>query len=219
MRTRLLVTLALSACFFGCAKNATSIEIESICANPDPTPGCLYSDKCDIGELSKIWVDLALSEQSISLGRAYLVIPMQVQNQLIDDTDASSGHTNTHDAVITEARLSYEATGFNLNDVVAHIGSDWISAATTQIVFVPIIPKNVGDAMITSGVFGATTLEVTVKLRLAGHYKDETSFETAEHAVYVDVINGGFAYPACPTAGTTMYGCPQLGQVGSVKCL
>lgn len=218
MKTRLLVMMmALPGGIFGCAKNATSISIESICANPAPTPGCTYSDTCDLGELSKIWVDLALSERQVYLGEAYLVVPIQVENHLKDNSDESSGHTNTNDAVISEARLTYQSSAFNASDVVAHIGSDWIPTEGTQIVFVPLIPSAVGDAMVASGGFGTTPIEVTIKLRLAGHYKDETSFETAEHMVYVDVYGSGTPVYSC-TSGD-LYGCPQLGQVGSMACL
>jgi len=189
MKTRaFLLALPLLA-LAACADNRASVQVQAVCSATDD---CTFAETCDTQALGNPIIDTARTK--------VLDLPLQVENQLPDNTNRAIGKTNTNDAHIDEAVVEYQGayTGravLEMNAVVFASGS--------SVIFVQIIPSVVGTALGAPG----TPREVLANLKLRGYYDDGTRFETGEFPVAIKVCTTGCA----PTCTSGIY-CPHAGQ-------
>src|SRR5512138_259986 len=94
MNLRVLATGVLAALLGGCADNNVSVQLFQICVPPTDPTVCEFPAECAAGWGGEVVLDLAYSE--------HLYVPIQVNNQLANNRDTSTGRGNTHDANITE---------------------------------------------------------------------------------------------------------------------
>lgn len=176
----------------GCRDNGASIQIQAICSATDD---CVFADTCDM---------VALGNPTIAADRTtMLTLPLQLENQLPDNSDKNTYRVNTNDAHIDEVAVEYEGayTGS------AEFGSGGtIYASGTSVVLVDIVPHSIGSQL--AGPAWPEYSALLAKLRLRGYYDNGSRFETAEYPVAINVCSGANCAPTC-TSG--LY-CPRPGQ-------
>jgi hypothetical protein len=199
MRTR-LVLVSLAAAALACTvENDASIQVRQVCDYPKPGSCVFSSGKCDQIIMDPPWIDL--------LARAELVLPIQWDNNLPDNSDASSGRLNTNVARVESYKMSYSASGLSIPDVeVAVVGAAVDTGASTvdDVLVMPFA--------ITNMLLAATPVTVLVEVRAKGHLAGGTSFETAPLRVPVVVFasQAATAYQAALacTTGQVPKTCP-----------
>ncbi|HEU4383077.1 MAG TPA: hypothetical protein VFR85_06165 [Anaeromyxobacteraceae bacterium] len=207
MKTRILPLLALAGALFGCVQeNHASPEFTGICANPAPSDtGCSYAATCEQYALFNYYYD--------PFAAADLEVPIEMRNQLADNSDPSSGRINTNDAVIQQFNFEYLIGG---NTPVLTASEDvnfTLPAASSKTAIVPVIPASLNGLMRT---LPAGTAFV-VAVRAAGRYADERYFETGPFRVPAGVAT--YSPPLICTAPDFLAACPKIGQSGSYACL
>ena len=206
MKTRIPPLLALAA-LLGCIQeNHASPEFMGICTNPAPDKsGCLYSPTCDSYALFTYVYDPAATPD--------LLVPIEMRNQLADNSDPTSGRVNTNDAVIQQFNFEY-LIGSNTPVLTASENvSVVLPAATTKTALVPVIPASLNATM--SALPAGT--QFVVNVRAAGRYADERYFETGPFRVPAGLIT--YSPPLTCTAPDQLEACPQRGQSGSYACV
>ena len=207
MKTRIPPLLALATALFGCvAENHASPEFMGICTNPAPdASGCLYSPTCDSYALFTYVYDPAAIPD--------LLVPIEMRNQLADNSDPTSGRVNTNDAVIQQFNFEY-LIGSNTPVLTASENvSVVLPAATTKTALVPVIPASLNATM--SALPAGT--QFVVNVRAAGRYADERYFETGPFRVPAGLLT--YSPPLTCTLPDQLEACPQKGQSGSYACV
>lgn len=205
MKTRILPLVAFSAALCACPQeNHVGPEFLGICANPAPdAEGCSYSPTCDQIALFNYHYDPTVASE--------LLVPIELFNQLADNSDPSSGRLNTNDAVIQQWRFEYVyggvmvATGAANQTLVVPAGSHTVG-------LVPVIP-----AELNAWAAGMPPGDIVVNVRAAGRYADERYFESGPFRVVTGVIS--YAPPISCTAPEILLACPQVGQSGTYGCV
>lgn len=187
MKTR-LAALALASVALACADNGASIQPFAICSPPDSATECSFESTCDMVHMGPLAMDPGLPSMSVFL---------QVNNQLPNNEDLSAGRLNTNDAYVTEYEVEWEGA--------ATIGT---VVGKTQAV-VPAGGSTVVALLLQRPAAGG---QVVAKLRLKGHYADESEFETA--AYETPLIVGAVPPPVCPTGEVLKGTCG--GSVGQI---
>jgi hypothetical protein len=212
MNARTLIALLLAATAAGCVGNYAPVVISTSCFPPTPTDNglCSYPATCDSVWLGNFAVDAAFTP----VGGTPLVWPLQLENQR-SDNGAREGGTNTASAYVTGFKLKFGAAGAGIPEVSVAWNTQLIQPSGSTVMVVPVVPAAARAA------FAAlpNPSEVHVDIRATGHYGDGSSFETAAYKTVVDVLNGGYLVPICPTATPTYVGsCPQEGQSSVPLC-
>ena len=205
MKTRIPPLLALAGALCGCPQeNHAGPEFFAICSNPEPTPGCLYPAACEQIALFNYAYDPTVAPD--------LLVPIEMNNPLLDNSDPSSGRVNTNDAVIQQWRLEYLAGGISVA-TAAYDQTQVVPAASHTVALVPVIPVslNLWAQGLPSGA------ELVVNVRAAGRYLDERYFETGPFRVPVSI--GTYSAPLNCTPPDELRACPQVGQTGSYACV
>ena len=204
MKNRILPLVALAAVLCGCPQeNHVGPEFLAICANPEPdTGGCIYSSTCDAIALFNYQYDPAVAPD--------LLVPIEIFNQLVDNSDPSSGRLNTNDAVIQQWRFEYWYGGVMVNTAAAN-QTLVVPASSHAVGLVPVIP-----AELNGWASAMPPGDIVVDVRAAGRYADERYFETGPFRVPVGVTT---YVPYFCTAPDVLRACPQIGQSGTYACV
>lgn len=184
----LLPVLALGAC----RDNGASVQIQSVCAF---NSACTFAGgKCETVALGNPVIDTSVT--------GVLVLVLQLENQLTDNTNVDLRRLNTNDAHVDRVEIEY---GGLLGGKVTLGAQGFIPAANTGLVWIEIIPATVGDALPTPPAF-PNFASLTANVRFSGYLDDGTRFETAQFPLSIDVTTGG------GTATCTTGYCPKSGQ-------
>ncbi|ABS24904.1 hypothetical protein [Anaeromyxobacter sp. Fw109-5] len=187
MKTR-LATLALASVALACADNGASLQPFAICSPPDSATECVFDDACETVHMGPLMMDPGLASMSVFL---------QVNNQLPNNEDLSAGRLNTNDAYVTEYEVEWEGPA-TIGDVVGQTQAMVPAGGSTIVGLLLQRPAAAG--------------QVVAKLRLKGHYADQSEFETA--AYETPLIVGAVPPPVCPTGELLKGTCG--GSVGQV---
>jgi hypothetical protein len=223
MNARLIAALSLAAvAATGCVPNDASVRIHGLCSIPDT---CLFPPECEAIWIGKIRFDPFPG--TTSRGEPVdgsLVWPVQFDNQLEPNNDATAGRVDTHTAWIESYVISYSTSVASLADVEIPISSHPVPPAGASTGIIPIVPASV-SAFLTSAVTGLADLTAEVKAK--GRYADGSSFETGPFTVVVEIspndlsLEGSDAHcqdlTGSPTS-TYAGACPQPGQTAQFFC-
>jgi hypothetical protein len=182
MKTR-LAALALATLALACADNGASLEPFAICSPPEDE--CVFSSECDMQFIGTLALDTSVSSQ--------LWIFIQVNNQLPNNADLSAGRVNTNDAFVTEYEVEYQGAGGGSS--MGRVPSSVVPASGSAVISVFLQPPAVAGG-------------VLAKLRLKGHYTDQSDFETAEFEIPITVCQGCLGPVGCPVGEVLTSVCP-----------
>ena len=194
MKTRalLLALPALALALGGCRDNRASISIHGVCAPPTST--CTFSGKCDAFYLGMATIDTNVS------AAGELMLPIEVENQLQDNTNTQEFHTNSNDAHVDEVIVTYD--GLALPQAV--IGAQQlIPTGSTAVVAATIIPASAATLAALKTYATATGREMTATVKFGGYWDDGSRWETGEFPLPVVVCAG--CVGSCANPGAT---CP-----------
>jgi hypothetical protein len=228
MKTRAFTLLFAASLATGCVDNDASVLIDAACFPPAPEDGqCVVSDSCELFLTGIPFVDLKTTGNSF-------VLPIQLQNQLADNANASSSSTNTHIAFVDELRFTYRAPGVAattdrdgdgdvdpddaipallLEDVPAPMTSFSIDPGGTAVAWLELIAPGFGDTLVPWD-----ARRVTVEVSAAGHYNSGRSFETGPFQIIADMCRGCAPVVSPCALGELYFACPQPGQTSSFAC-
>jgi len=227
MKTRILPLIALAAALCGCPhENEASVQWFAVCFPPAPdstSGGCIFPSSCEAVALGTFYAYVDSIYEAVA--------PIEIRNQLPDNTDLTSGRLNTNVAYIEQFRLEFGGTA---------LPDEWVDTNVTvptdgsTVALVPLLPPNTTFFLTTllGGPGQPTFTHLMVSVRAAGRFADERTFVTGPFKVPVDVYDA----PPCPppVAGSVCYSppdcdpvlagiqaplaCPQLGQSAIVTC-
>ena len=103
MKIRTLAVAALAASLSACSSEFSGINIYETCAPPDPdsTSGqCLYPATCDATLASTPTLDVSTAQLDFRL-------PVQVNNDLVDNSSPTDGRINTNNATVQSWEITY----------------------------------------------------------------------------------------------------------------
>jgi len=167
MNTR---ALALAAVLAGSSLGActssnesVSVAFSAICAL---TENCAFSAECEAQYIGDYVFDRTIATQ--------YWLPIQVNNQLLDNSDESIGRVNTNDAHITSLEITYQ--GFSLASSTMPV-SYRVPAAGSTTVGVYVVPPQV----IVPGALARTQAVAHVVAK--GYFEHGGSFETGAFPV------------------------------------
>jgi hypothetical protein len=214
MTTRTLAAVALAAALSGCSAEFAPVAIFAICSPPDPdtTSGaCLYPATCDANLAGSPRLDVSTAQVDFRL-------PVQINNSLVDNSNAADGRINTNDAFITSLEMTY--TGASVNPVTVDVAIT-VAAAGSSGALLTLIPQAYFAALTPPP---NTTTTVLVNVRGHGKLTSQDSFTTAWFQVPVIICGGCLQGDFCP--GKIMASCPGAalgatspGQTASVVCI
>lgn len=204
MRTP-LAPLALAAALVaaGCADKAQdSVEIVGLCALPDD---CKFnSGGCSDFYLGRPVVDVALASS--------LQVVLDVRSQVTPNPNTGSGGTNTHDAQIQTASISYDfvnaptGLGGTTMQTVGHVPAGKESVVVVDLVTEEAMTRLKGLSVPAFNAAVPNYWDVVANVTLKGVYQDNSKFETGTFSQTFRVCNG--CLPACPGIVT----CPPGGE-------
>jgi hypothetical protein len=219
MKTAQRLLLALPLLLSACVEQKVPIFFFGICAPPEDAVKCAFSETCD--QLLIAPRPSVVTQVQIGAAPAFtnqLVLPLQLNNQLVDNTDLEAGRTNTHDAIVESYELTFSGT--ITAGKVTYPANGVVPAEGTTVLIVPVIPT-IALAEIQAGMAAATTTEVPVVVDVVakGRLGDGSTFETGTYQVSVDVFDAVFTGYACQDPTEVVLGvCPNVGQTASVSC-
>jgi hypothetical protein len=185
-----VLALAAGVGFFGCAENHGSITMRAICV---PTDDCMFSSQCDAQYIGFPTLDVGTSDSMWLL--------VEVANQLPNNADEAAFRTNTNDAIVTSAVVSYERVALPR----VTVGSTFLVPADgSAVISVEAIPGRLGAGPILAALAPtAAPVEILAKIRLRGHYVHGGEFETGEFPVAIRICTGCLGVqcggaPTCP---------------------
>jgi hypothetical protein len=229
MKTRAFTLLFAASLATGCVDNDASVLIDAVCYPPEPQNGqCVVSNSCDLFLTGIPFVDLKATGNSF-------VLPIQFQNQLPDNANASAGSTNTNIAFVDELRFTYRGPpiiaatdqdgdgdvdaddhkpALLLEEVTAPMTSFSIGPGGTAVAWMELIAPTVGNTLVP-----IQERRVTIEVSAAGHYNHGGSFETGPFQLVADMCRGCLPPAATPCAVGEIYtACPQPGQTSNFTC-
>jgi hypothetical protein len=232
MKTRAIILLLAALPIGACrVDDMTSVQVAAVCLPPDDVAACTFAGDCGKTE----WIGVTRLDRRIS-SRLHLIV--QANNQLTNNADTSAGRGNSHDAYVTDMEVEYDAP-VSIPPWRAPIGPYHVPAnGNSAISMFPIDFATPGalsaSAAIANAVPANGQYRLVANVRLLGKYQDETTFETAEFPVAVDVCDGclfdglfigsitapSFDCDPVTTGQQHFIACPRLGQApASVDCV
>jgi hypothetical protein len=215
MTSRLAPLLLALLALVGCVKdNGASIEIFETCfpPAPDTNGGCSWPATCTATPLGTYVIDVG--------GTDYLFLGIQVNNNLPNNADASSGRLNTNDVFIDTFTVDYEVSGVSGVSVPSISGptqiQNTVPAGGDGVVGVDLLrldPTTLAalNTAVAGLPAGETSFRIVATMRLHGVLGDTSKFETAPRKFGVDVCVGCMGVPACGS-GKVAAACPQFFQ-------
>jgi hypothetical protein len=158
---RLLVLLAAVAAA-GCAPDRASLEVAAICGMPDT---CKFNATCDTVYAGMIYYN--------STGARPLNLPIQLDNQLLNNGNPGTSRVNTNDAHITGYRMEYGPGG--PASITVDSGHEVIPAGGSSLVFI--------NALYNGAPFGRYTASVV----FIGYFDNGREFELEPWPMGVEV--------------------------------
>ncbi len=218
---RTLAVLAALVGAAGCASNHGSVEIFALCAPPDAA-SCGEDGACTAYLASPRPYFYTAWQDSGGLAHANeLQMFVQINNQMPQNGDVTSGRVNTNDFSIDTYRLSFTAPGVSLPEM-DYPASGTVPANGIASPVIPLIPYPIAAALAAGlsaqGITGAVPASVTVHVKVKGHLEDGSAYETAEHDFAVDVYNDTFLGYPCPLGKVVTGVCPNVGQTSTWTC-
>jgi hypothetical protein len=213
-RTILIPALVCVASIVSCGRSDHgSVLLSALCANPTPNQdGCEFS----AGSCNRVNADGFLNVD-LAVTQGTLLAPIQIDNLRLDNSDVTTGRTNTNTAIIERFDMRYDVPGVKLSASFAQTAT--VPTGGSTVVVVALIPPSAGATI--AGAIGAGPANAVIHVKAHGRYADDTQFDTAEYAVPAIVINGGSTPFACTgtNSGKTPACCPQDGQTAACTCL
>jgi len=157
-----LTGLSLGACTS--PNESVSISLSAVCALTD---ACTFSAECEAQYIGEIMFDAVQATE--------LWLPVQVNNQLLNNADESIGRVNTNDAHITSFEMTYQ--GFALATATVAV-SQRVPAGGTATVGLALVPPQPG-LLAPPAASGQVLARVVAK----GFFENGSSFETGEFPI------------------------------------
>jgi hypothetical protein len=139
-------------------------------------------------------------------------LPIQMNNQLKSNADASTGRVNTNDAHVEQYTITYGVPGFALPGSVA-LTNDTVPAEGNTVVLVEVLPNVTVTQLLVLAT--ATPTTIVAEVVASGRYDNGNTFETGAYRIALDVCNGCLGIDVttlCVSSGTTPTvfagGCP-----------
>jgi hypothetical protein len=215
MKTQNLAAAVLALGLSACAAEYSAVGIYAICAPPvpDSTSGvCVYPATCDATFAGTPVLDVATAKLDFRLA-------FQLNNLLVDNSNAAAGRINTNDAFVQSFEITYAGASLDPYNPPAAIT---VPTAGSSGALVSLIPyQSFGSIPIT----GSSRTTILVNVRAHGILASQSSFTTAWFPVPVDVCSGCLAGTICPpgsilaTCPSTAVGQTSPGQSASFTCI
>ncbi len=221
MTPRALASLLAALALAGCTVDTSpTLFLAGICGTPDDPAACLApAGQCD----TYLNGQLHTYESVLTAGGAYdnfLTAVAEVNNQATDNSDAGIGRVNTRDAIIESAKISYSSPGLAISPVEARDLFTPVRAAGTSTIFLPVMSSATVQQIVGLMPALTTSVDVIAHLKLAGHYVDGTTFETATFDIPSRVINAQFdATTPCADPTQVRVFCYYPGMTGNSACV
>jgi hypothetical protein len=180
-----LVPLVLGSC----RDNRASVTVQAIC-HPKDGSQCAFSGKCDSTLLGTPELDLSMV--------GAITLFLQVENQLVDNSDKGLGRTNTNDAHVTQMVVAYE--NYGLSRDVFDVGNQLVPSGGNTVVMAQF-PQSVANVTALKSAVTGSFGTLRANIRLRGYFDDGSSFETGDFTTGVYVCDGCIAaapQPQCP---------------------
>jgi hypothetical protein len=204
MKTRTLATAAAALALSACAAEFSAVGIHAICAppNPDATTGaCLYPATCDAVLAGTPVLD-------VTTARLDFRLPVQINNLLVDNSNAADGRINTNDAYIQSFEMTYAGASLAPWSVAAAIT---VPTAGSSGAVLRLIQAASFPALAPAG---SATSNIVVNVRAHGVLASQDSFTTAWFSVPVTVCAGCLASAFACTPPAILVTCPSAAAPG-----
>jgi len=204
MKTRTLAAAALALGLSACAAEFNAVNIFAICSPPDPdtaTGTCLYPATCETVFAGTPVLDVTTALVDFRM-------PVQINNELLDNSLPADGRINTNDATIQSFEMTYSGVSIQPWTVGAAITvpTTGSSGAVLRLIQVADFPALVPPA-------GATT-NLVVNVRAHGILTSQNSFTTAWFKIPVAVCAGCLASGFACTSPAVLVTCPAAAAPG-----
>ena len=215
MKTRTLAAATLALGLSACAAEFSPVSIFELCKPPDPDTAngsCLYPATCEAGFAGTPVLDVTTAKIDFRL-------PVQINNELLDNSLAADGRINTNNALIQSFEMTYTgvaAASWNVGASV-RVPTKGSSGAVLRLIQYPF------DPAFTPA--GSAFTNIVVNVRGHGILDSQDSFTTAWFQVPVRVCAGCLASSLVCTPPAVLVTCPpaatlggQPGQSATVGC-
>jgi len=216
--TRLLALLALGAA--SCVDYKVPVNIANICAAPDDAQTCAFAETCDAVLASARPAVITQRAAIIGGGINALLLPLQIDNQMLDNANTESGQVNTHDAIIESYDFSFEGQ-FPASKVTNFFANGRVPAEGSTVVVVPVIPQaSLAEIQALMAAAAVAEAPVVVTVVAKGKLLDGSDWKSGEFRIAVDVFDAVCNDPTLQCkAGEVVYQCPNFCQTSSFKCV
>lgn len=214
MKTRFLA-LAAVALLASCANESYPVALHAICSPPEPESGggCLYDATCPATLAGTAYLDASPASHPFPND---FELPIQINNGMPNNADATTGRTNTNDAFIQAIDLEFHGVG--LAPVSLPVSFTIPAAGSTSPVL-SLVPYAYFPALQASVGGGGAFLEIVVSVRGRGITGAQLKFTTPWFQVPVRVCDGCIDPANLCATGKTLTGlCPGFGQTATIKC-
>jgi hypothetical protein len=169
------------------------VALSAVCALTDD---CTFAAECDAQYIGGYVFDSSLASQ--------FWVPVQVNNRLVNNADASVGRVNSNDIHITSFNVAYSGFALASASTTVNFRVPAAGAATVGMYIVP--PQAAAIAA------PAVTHEVVALVKAKGYVEDGTSFETGEFPVAFTWCDGCLApFFTCTAPDVPTLACGSFG--------
>lgn len=197
LHSRTLLVAPLLLVLSACVDNMASVQLRHVCAPPEQASACSFGESCDAVSLAPYFFD-------VGAGSPRMWMFVEVANQLEDNANPGEGRTNSRDAYVQEAVVTYEG-GLGLADA-SHRLQQMVPAGGTQVLSLYPLPDSAAIELSTFTITGI--VDIVAKLRLKGVYTGGQAFETAEYEIPLRICSNCLGTVGCPNVGDLLYSCP-----------
>ena len=204
MNIRTLAAAVLALGLSACAAEFSGVGIHAICAPPDPdstTGACLYPATCDTVLAGTPVLDVTTAQVDFRL-------PVQINNLLVDNSNAADGRINTNDAFIQSFEMTYTGAAVDPWTVGAAIT---VPTGGSSGAVLRLIPVAYFSALAPAG---SATSNIQVNVRAHGVLSSQDSFTTAWFNVPVAICAGCLASEFTCTPPAVLVTCPSAAAPG-----
>jgi hypothetical protein len=204
MNTRTLAAAAAALALSACAAEFSGVGIYAICAPPAPdaaTGACLYPATCDAVLAGTAVLDVTTAQLDFRL-------PVQINNLLVDNSNAADGRINTNTAFIQSFEMTYAGATLASWSVGAAVT---VPTAGSSGAVLRLIPVAYFPALTPAG---SATSNIVVNVRAHGILASQDSFTTAWFSVPVAVCSGCLASEFTCTDPAVLVTCPSAAAPG-----
>jgi len=200
MKTRNLAAAALALGLSACSAEFSPVGIFAVCANPVPDATaltCTYAATCDAVLAGTPVLDVSPNGAQLDFR-----LPVQIDNALVNNADPLNGRINTNNAVISSFEMTYQGVTLQSWTVPVTVT---VPAAGSASAVLRLIPLQYFPTILPPG---ASTVQMTVRVRGHGTLGSQDSFTTAWFSVPVSVCSGCLSRDPCPAPTVFQASCP-----------